>query len=99
MTLPNAGTTHELEQGVHTGEEEIRQLIGLLRVKETEEEERGSSYEEDWKESDLRAKLEEAEDRRMRAEEELKNLQSRVAEMENEEKVNSAYHSAEMFAV
>ena len=42
----------------------------------------GGSGEEGWEESDLRARLEEAEDRRMRAEEELKNLQSRLTERE-----------------
>ena len=42
----------------------------------------GGSGEEEWEESDLRARLEEAEDRRMRAEEELKNLQSRLTERE-----------------
>ena len=42
----------------------------------------GGSGEEGWEESDLLARLEEAEDRRMRAEEELKNLQSRLTERE-----------------
>ena len=35
----------------------------------------GSCQEEEWEVPDLRAKLKEAEDRRIRAEEELKNLQ------------------------
>ena len=42
----------------------------------------GGSDEEGWEESNLRARLEEAEDRRMRAEKELKNLQSRLTERE-----------------
>ena len=85
MELPNAGTSHEVEQDLHDREEEVQQIANLLRVKEAEEKERGNSDEEEWEESDLRARLEEAKDRRMRAEEELMNLISKVAEMENEE--------------
>ena len=49
----------------------------------------GGSGEEGWEESDLLARLEVAEDRRMRAEEELKNLQSRLAERKKREKVTA----------
>ena len=85
MELPNAGTSHKVEQDVHDREEEVQQIASLLRVKEAEEKERGNSDEEEWEESDLRARLEEAKDRKMKAEEELMNLMSKVAEMENEE--------------
>ena len=89
-----------LKQDVQDRDEEIKQLTSLLEAREEmvvgggggrggggggE----GGSGEEEWEESDLRARLEEAEDRRMRAEEELKNLQSRLAEREKREKVTA----------
>ena len=86
VELPSADASHELEQDIRDREEEIHKLTSLLPTKEAEGKERVSD-EEEWEESDLRARLEEAEDRRMEAEEELKNQQSRAAEVDNE-KVN-----------
>ena len=91
VELPSAVASHEVEQDIRDREEEIHKLTSLHRAKETEGKERGRD-EEEWEESDLRARLEEAEDRRIRAEEEPKNQQSRAAEMD--EKVHN-YLSAE----
>ena len=85
-----------LKQDVQDRDEEIKRLTGLLEAREEMAVGggggrggaggggggEGGSGEEGWEESDLRARLEEAEDRRMRAEEELKNLQSRLTERE-----------------
>ena len=90
-----------LKQDVQDRDEEIKRLTSLLEAREEmvvgggggrgggggggE----GGSGEEEWEESDLRARLEEAEDRRMRAEEELKDLQSKLAERKKREKVTA----------
>ena len=83
-----------LKQDVQDRDEEIKRLTSLLEAREEMAVRggggrggaggggEGGSGEEGWEESDLRARLEEAEDRRMRAEEELKNLQSRLTERE-----------------
>ena len=83
-----------LKQDVQDRDEEIKQLTSHLEAREemvvgggggrggAGGGGEGGSDEEGWEESDLRARLEEAEDRRMRAEEELKNLQSRLTERE-----------------
>ena len=85
-----------LKQDVQDRDEEIKRLTGLLEAREEMavgggggrggagggEGGEGGSGEEGWEESDLRARLEEAEDRRMRAEEELKDLQSKLTEWE-----------------
>ena len=64
-----------LNQDVCDSKEEIRHFSSLLEAREEKEEgEWGSGHEEEWEMSDLTAKREEAEDRRMGAEEELKNL-------------------------
>ena len=83
------------KQDICDRDEEIRQLTNLLETKEMAGGGGGevvggngrSDHEEEFEMSDLRAKLEEAEDRRMRAEEELKILQSRLTEREDQEKV------------
>ena len=84
-----------LKQDVQDRDEEIKRLTSPLEAREEMAVGgggggrgeaggggEGGSGEEEWEESDLRARLEEAEDRRMRAEEELKNLQSRLTERE-----------------
>ena len=83
-----------LKQDVQDRDEEIKRLTSPLEEREemavrggggkggAGEGGEGGSGEEEWEESDLWARLEEAEDRRMRAEEELKNLQSRLTERE-----------------
>ena len=83
-----------LKQDVQDRDEEIKRLTSLLEAREEMAVGggggrvgaggggEGGSGEEDWEASDLRARLEEAEDRRMRAEEELKNLQNRLTERE-----------------
>ena len=82
-----------LQQNIHDKGEEIRQLASLLEAKEAEEEERRSRHEKEWEDelrgkiSDLKAQLTEEEDQKMKAEEELKNLQGRVREMEHKEMV------------
>ena len=58
-----------LKLDVHARDEEIRRLTSLLKTKEEVEE--GGEVEL----SDMKAKLEEEKDRRMRSEEELKNIQ------------------------
>ena len=85
---------YSLKQDVQDRDEEIKRLTSPLEAREEmavgEGGGRGGgggggeggSGEEEWEESDLRARLEEAEDKRMRAEEELKNLQSRLTERE-----------------
>ena len=92
VELPNAdgaSTAKEidsLKQDVKDRDEEIKRLTSLLEEREEMAVGggggEGGSGEEGWEESDLRARLEEAEDRRMRAEEELKNLQGRLTERE-----------------
>ena len=84
-----------LKQDILDRDEEMKRLTGLLEAREEMAVGgggggrggaggggEGGSGEEGWEESDLRARLEEAEDKRMRAEEELKNLQSRLTERE-----------------
>ena len=78
-----------LEQDICDKDREIRRLTSLCEAKEKEVEQGGSGCEEriDWARgelSDMRAKLEEAEDRKMRAEEKLKTLQTRVMERESQ---------------
>ena len=66
-----------LKQDVHDRDEEIRRLTSLLQTKE-EMAGRGGGGERGRGElelSDVKAKLEEEKDRRLRSEEELKNLQ------------------------
>ena len=91
VELPNAdgaSTAKEidsLKQDVQDRDKEIKRLTSPLEEREEGAGGgggEGGSGEEGWEESDLRARLEEAEDRRMRAEEELKNLQSRLTERE-----------------
>ena len=91
VELPNAdgaSTAKEidsLKQDVQDRDEEIKRLTSPLEEREEGAGGgggEGGSGEEGWEESDLRARLEEAEDKRMRAEEELKNLQSRLTERE-----------------
>ena len=67
-----------LKQDVHDRDEEIRRLTSLLQTKEEMAEGRGGGGERGGGEvelSDVKAKLEEEKDRRLRSEEELKNLQ------------------------
>ena len=76
-----------LQQNIHNNNEEIRRLTGLLAAKE---EGRGSGHEEEElraKISDLKAQLTKEEDQKTKAEEKLKNLQSRVAEMDHKDNV------------
>ena len=86
---------YSLKQDVQDRDEEIKRLTSLLEAREEMAVGgggggrggaggggEGGSDEEGLEESDLRARLEEAEDRRMKAEEELKNLQSRLTERE-----------------
>ena len=97
MELPTADVTStemdSLQQSIYDKDEEIRQLTRLLATKEAEEEERRSGSEKELEDelrgeiSDLKAQLTEEEDQKMKAEEELKNLQSRVIEMEHKEVV------------
>ena len=67
-----------LKQDVHDRDEEIRRLTSLLQTKEEMAEGRGGGGERGGGEvelSDVKAMLEEEKDRRLRSEEELKNLQ------------------------
>ena len=70
-----------LKQDVHDRDEEIRRLTSLLETKKEVAQGRGGGGggggggEEAVELSDLKAKLEEEKDRRMRSEEKLKNLQ------------------------
>ena len=86
MELANAdgaGTVQEvdsLKRDVHDKDKEIRRLTNLLETKEEVAEGRGAG--EEWRRgveevelSDVRAKLEEEKDSRMRTEEELMNVQ------------------------
>ena len=95
VELPNidgASIAEEIDsqkQDVLDRDEEIKRLTSLLEAREemvvgggAGGGGEGGSGEKEWEESDLRARLEEAEDRRMRAEEELKNLQSRLTDRE-----------------
>ena len=75
VELPKVDTSHEVEKNVRKREEEVRQLSGLLLSREAEEED-----EEDLEKSYLRVKLEEAEDRRMWAEEEAEYRRMREEE-------------------
>ena len=77
-----------LKQNIRDKGDDIRRLAGLLVAKEAEEkEERRSGQEKELEDelraeiSDLKVQLAEKEDQEMKAEEELKNLQSRVIEM------------------
>ena len=86
--VSTAREVDSLKQEIQDKDEEIKRLTTLLKAMEEMaggEGEGGSSYME-WEVSDMRATLEDAVDRRMRAEEELKNLQSRLTERENQEK-------------
>lgn len=73
----------------------MRRLVDLIEVKIAEAKKQGGECKKEIEDadllrgeiSDLKAKLEEAEDRRLQAEEELENLRRRVAEMEHELKV------------
>ena len=89
MELANAdgaGTAQEvdsLKRDVLDRNEEIRRLTNLLETKEEVAEGRGAGEEErrgveEVELSDVRAKLEEEKDSRMRAEEELMNVQVRI---------------------
>ena len=68
-----------LKQDVHDRDEEIRRLTSHLQTKEEMAEGRGGGEREggevELELSDVKAKLEEEKDRRLRSEEELKNLQ------------------------
>ena len=64
-----------LKQDVHNRDEEIRRLTSLLKTKEEVAEGRGGEGEREVELSDVKAKLEEEKDGRMRSEEELKSLQ------------------------
>ena len=97
VELPTADVTStemdSLQQSIHDKDEEIKQLTRLLEAKEAEVEERRSGCEKELEDelrgkiSDLKAQLTEEEDQKMKVEEELKNLQSRVTEMEHKEMV------------
>ena len=78
-----------LKQEICDMDKEIRRLTTLCKAQEEEVEQWGSECEEriDWARgelSDMRVKLEEAEDRKMRAVEKLKTLQTRVMERESQ---------------
>ena len=85
-----------LKQDVQVRDKEIKRLTSILEAREEMEVGggggrrgagvggEGGSGEEEWEESDLRARLEEEKDRRMRAEQVLKNLQSRLTEWEKD---------------
>ena len=76
---------NSLKQDIHKGDEEIRRLTSLLETREDVAEgsggggggggEEGESSPVEVEASDMKAKLEEEKDKRMKAEEELKNLQ------------------------
>ena len=98
MKLPTADVTSteidSLQKKICDKDEEIRRLTHLLEAKEAEEEEeRRSGCEKELEDelrgeiSDLKAQLTEEEDWKMKVEEELKNLQSRVTAMEHKEEV------------
>ena len=84
---------NSLKQNICGKDKEMGQLTHLLEAKEVEEERRRSGHEKELDDelrgeiSDLKAQLTEEEDRKMEAEEELKNLQSRVTEMAYKEMV------------
>lgn len=87
---------YSLKQVIHDIDEEISQLTHLLAAKETNEEERKSGYEEVEDDvgceiSDIRARLENTFNRKMKAEEELNDLQSRLKEMKHKEMVRRKY--------
>ena len=92
VDLPAAdATSTEIDslQQNKDNDEEIKQPTNVLAA---EDEERSSECEKELDElrgetSDLKAQLTEEEDRKMKAEEELKNLQSRVMEVEHEKMV------------